>query len=333
MDVKVKQRLIGALVLGALAVIFVPMIVIGPEPEGAADAVDVPIAVPAVPEGEFVTREIPLGPIASPTVDPAVIAAPSGDPNALATVDAGAGVAPRVDVLDDGLAVPVDAASGQPTTATPASTPSTSVPALTPVPAAPVPTPVSDPAPAPPLPAAVAAGDFSVTAGSFGNRANADALVARLKSSGLPAYTEAVAVNGQPATRVKVGPFASRAAVEAARVRTAAISGSAAVATGDAPAPDAPAARTASGVPVAAPSVRSGFAVQLGAFASQAEADALVARAQGAGFTAFEQRVPTDNGVLWRVRLGPVAERGAAERMKSDAAGKLGVSGIVVTHP
>ena len=40
MDVKVKQRLIGALVLGALAVIFIPMIVIGPETRGAADAVE-----------------------------------------------------------------------------------------------------------------------------------------------------------------------------------------------------------------------------------------------------------------------------------------------------
>ena len=66
---------------------------------------------------------------------------------------------------------------------------------------------------------------------------------------------------------------------------------------------------------------------------AKAEADALVARAQAAGFTAFEQRVPTDNGVLWRVRLGPAAERGAAEQMKTDAASKLGVSGIVVPHP
>ncbi len=321
MDVKVKQRLIGALVLGALAVIFVPMIVIGPEPEGAADAVDVPISVPAAPEGEFVTREIPLGPVASPTADPAVTPAPAGDPNALATVDATAGVAPRVDVLDDGLAVPVDAATGQPVSAAPV--------AAAPTPAAP-PTPA--PVAAPPVPAAVAAGEFSVTAGSFGNRANADALVARLKSSGLPAYTEAVAVNGQPATRVKVGPFADRAGAEAARVRTAAISGSAAVATGDAPVAAAPAPRTSAPATAALPA-RSGFAVQLGAFASQAEADALVARAQAAGFTAFEQRVPTDNGVLWRVRLGPAAERGAAEQMKTDAAGKLGVSGIVVPHP
>jgi DedD protein len=196
-------------------------------------------------------------------------------------------------------------------------------------------TPPPAPVTPPPAPAAVAAGDYSVTAGSFGNRANADALVARLQSSGLPAFTEATQVNGQPATRVKVGPFATRAAAEAARVRTAAISGSAAVATGDAAPPPTTAAtapRPATEAPRATVSA-SGFAVQLGAFGSQGDAQALVARARAAGFAAFEQRVPTANGVLWRVRLGPAADRAEAERIKSDAAGKLGVSGIVVPHP
>lgn len=327
MDVKIKQRLIGALVLGALAVIFIPMIVIGPESKGAADAADVPITVPDAPEGEFVTREIPLGPplaAPAPAAD-GVVAANPADPNGLATVDATADVAPRVDVLATEDAVAVDAASGQPT------------PAPAPVAAVQAPPAAPAPAAAPVEPAAVAAGDYHVTAGSFGNRANADALVARLKSSGLPAYTEPTAVGGQPATRVKVGPFADRAAAEAARVRTAAISGSAAVITGDAtPAPAPRAAATpsrATGPAPLASVAASGFAVQLGAFANQADAQALVGRARAAGFVAFEQRVPTAGGVLWRVRLGPAADRAVAEQMKSDAAGKLGVSGIVVRHP
>ncbi|GAB3734838.1 hypothetical protein GCM10028794_13640 [Silanimonas algicola] len=348
MDVKVKQRLIGALVLGALAVIFVPMIVIGPESKGAADAAEVPITVPDAPGGDFVTREIPLGPpvaATAPAVD-GVTAADPADPNALATVDATANVAPRVDALETGTATAIDAATGLPTPApaaatapaqaTPAAAPTVATPAPAPAPAAvtPPPAPVAPP-PAPVVPAAVAAGDYSVTAGSFGNRANADALVARLKSSGLPAYTEATQVNGQPATRVKVGPFPTRAAAESARVRTAAISGSAAVTTGDAaPAPQT--ARTAQRPEAEAPRATvgsSGFAVQLGAFASQGDAQALVARARTAGFAAFEQRVPTANGALWRVRLGPAADRAEAERIRSDAAAKLGVSGIVVPHP
>ena len=73
--------------------------------------------------------------------------------------------------------------------------------------------------------------------------------------------------------------------------------------------------------------------MQLGAFGSEADAQALVTRARAAGFVAFDQRVPTANGVLWRVRLGPAADRAAAEQMRSDAAAKLGVSGLVVPHP
>ena len=353
MDVKVKQRLIGALVLGALAIIFVPMIVIGPERQGAADAADLPIEVPNAPDGEFVTRVIPMGPpgeIPAPAaVDGVAAPADPSDPNALATVDATATTAPRVDALDAAMPAAVDAATGLPSSAPVTDEPLADAPTPAPPAAEPLaPVAVATPAPAPtppPAPAAVAAGDFTVTAGTFGQRSNADALVARLKSSGLPAFTEAAQVGGQPATRVKVGPFADRAAAEAARVRTAAISGTAAVTTGDAPATatrasTAPAATTtaaAASAPAATrptqPAASSGFAVQLGAFSSQSDAQALVSRARAAGFSAFEARTPTANGVLWRVRLGPVADRAAAEAMKSDAAGRLGISGNVVTHP
>ena len=322
MDLKLKQRLIGALVLGALAVIFVPMIVLGPEPEGAAEAAGVPIEPPPVPEGEFVTREIPLnaGPLPTPT------AAVPADPDTLPMVDATASVAPRVDALE----------AAMDTAAVPAATPPAPVapPATTTPPASVAPPAAATRAPAaavPPLPpVATAAGGFRVKAGSFTQRSNADALVARLRSAGLSASTEAAEVNGQPATRVVLGPFADRASAEAARVRAAAIAGSASVVATDAGA--APTDRPAT---AAAPAVAAtaGFAVQLGAFGSEADARALVARARAAGFTAFEQRVPTANGALWRVRLGPATDRPAAERLKSDAANRLGIAGIVVPHP
>ncbi|MFN3963864.1 MAG: SPOR domain-containing protein [Silanimonas lenta] len=354
MDVKLKQRLIGAVVLGALAVIFVPMIVLGPESKGAAEATRVPIEVPPAPQGEFVTREIPLGPaVPVPAPDARGVSRPaSDDPNALATVDASASVAPRVDALDEAAPVAVDAATGQPV-AGPASlapaTPSSGSPAARPAEAAPpvavVPTAPAAP-PAAPAPAAspapvaatarpAPAGSFMVAAGTFASAANAEALMARLVSAGLPATTEPAQINGQPATRVKVGPFADRAAAEAARVRTAAIAGAAASVVSA----DAPATRTVSTAPRPAGEapraavVDRGFAVQLGAFSSQADAQALVARARGAGFVAFEQRVPTASGPLWRVRLGPVADRPAAERLKGDAQGRLGIAGNVVPHP
>jgi Uncharacterized protein conserved in bacteria len=58
-DTSLKQRLIGAIVLVALAVIFLPMLVKGPAPDSGVR--DVPLKAPAAPtEGQFQTRELPL---------------------------------------------------------------------------------------------------------------------------------------------------------------------------------------------------------------------------------------------------------------------------------
>jgi DedD protein len=77
----------------------------------------------------------------------------------------------------------------------------------------------------------------------------------------------------------------------------------------------------------------SGFAVQLSAPASETDANALRDRARGAGFAAFVQRVDSTTGVRYRVRLGPSADRAAAEAMQADAKAKLGIAGIVVATP
>ena len=90
------------------------------------------------------------------------------------------------------------------------------------------------------------------------------------------------------------------------------------------PAVTTPAAPAASGV---------GFAVQLGAFGPAADANALRDRARAAGFSAFVEQVRTDNGVLNRVRVGPVASRDQAEQLKAQVAAKVGVAGMVRPHP
>ena len=77
-----------------------------------------------------------------------------------------------------------------------------------------------------------------------------------------------------------------------------------------------------------------GFAVQLGALSSEADANALRDRARAAGFVAFHQRIATDNGLVWRVRVGPEADRAAAERLRDSIAAKLGLrETIIVSHP
>src|SRR3954469_16109760 len=58
MDSRLKQRLIGAAVLVALAVIFLPMLVQGPAPDSGVS--DVPLSTPDAPAGNFETRDLPL---------------------------------------------------------------------------------------------------------------------------------------------------------------------------------------------------------------------------------------------------------------------------------
>jgi len=59
MDTSLKQRLVGAVVLIALAVIFLPMLVKGPAPDSGVS--DVPLDIPAEPRStDLQTRDLPL---------------------------------------------------------------------------------------------------------------------------------------------------------------------------------------------------------------------------------------------------------------------------------
>ncbi len=344
MDSALKQRLIGAAVLVALAMIFLPMLLQDRE-EARDDVSQVPLDMPAAPDGEFETRELPLAVPQAPGEGEAVLgldasATDPADPNAVVTVEPTGEVAPRDDFPAPAEAAPpevaqaVDAATGQPIPA-PAATPTPAAPAPSaPAPvatapaAAPAPTPA---APAEPLPASAAGGRWAVNAGSYSNLDNARALSQRLKAQGLPVTAETVDVNGKPAMRLRVGPYAERTLAEAARLRVAAVTGgSAAVVALDAAPAAAPAPSPAR--PGAAPNV--GFAVQLGALRSEADASALRDRARAAGFVAFHQRIETERGVVWRVRVGPEADRAAADRLKAQVVEKLGLAeAIVVPHP
>jgi DedD protein len=306
MDAPLKQRLIGAAVLVALAVIFLPMLVDGPEPPSATS--DVPIEIPTAPARDFETRELPLDlPAPAPAPLPPT-AAVADDPNRVVSVEVEP--APRVDALpEDVLSTPAPAA-------TPAATPA--------------PTPAPAPATPPPgaAPSAAPGNRYVVNLGTYANASNASALVASLKAAGLAAYAEATQVEGKPAQRVRLGPYAQRGEAEAARLKASRLRTdvTASVVALD----DAEAARTPA--PARAP-VAAGFAVQIGALTSEADANALRDRARGAGFTAYVERATTEAGTLWRVRVGPELQRANAERLRSEIASRLRVDGVIVTHP
>ena len=330
MDPGMKQRLIGAAVLVALAVIFLPMLVQGPAPDSGVS--DVPLSMPDAPAGNYETRDLPL-------VTP--------------------GTAPEGGALGMSSSTP-PAADGAPLpdTANPVATPSssTAVPldddAATRV--EPLPAASGEMFPAP-----TAGGDYAVHFGSFSSSAAADKVVGSLRASQLPGYREQGLVDGKPVWRVRIGPYASRADAEAARLRAAhvrddvgarVIALDADVAKSDSPKQDvakpAPTTAVAPSPPVApkpaaaapkpanpVPAAGTGFAVQLAAFSKPADATALRDRVRAAGFSAFTESVTTDKGSLTRVRVGPVATRAEADALKAQVKAKVGVDGIVRPHP
>ncbi|MHB9595764.1 SPOR domain-containing protein [Pseudomonas amygdali pv. morsprunorum] len=192
-----KQRMVGALVLIAVAVIFLPMLFTR-EDETRQVQVDAPSA--------------PQAPAASQIrVDPV----PVPEPQAL----------PQEPVPNDD-----DMSSSQPPSMPIAPAPST--PAAPPVASAPAPKPAAKPAPAPalaPAPAAPAAPakpaapagvdanglsiSWSVQLASMSNRANADNLQKTLRTQGYNAYIR----TADGVNRVFVGPLIERA--EADRLR------------------------------------------------------------------------------------------------------------------
>ncbi|MFL6593182.1 MAG: SPOR domain-containing protein, partial [Luteimonas sp.] len=214
------------------------------------------------------------------------------------------------------------------------------------------------PAPAEPaLPPVTAAGDYVVGFGSFATPAAADAVVAALRASQLPARREAATVAGKSAWRVRIGPYATRPEAEIARLRASHVRDDvdARVVVLDAPTPvSTPASQAPASAPVALPpatvaasvpaasvpaasappvSASTGFAVQLAAYSKSSEAAALRDRLRAAGFAAFTESVDTDKGSLTRVRVGPVITRADADQLKAQVKAKLGLDGVVRPHP
>ena len=74
------------------------------------------------------------------------------------------------------------------------------------------------------------------------------------------------------------------------------------------------------------------WAVQLGSFSSQENAERLASSLRDQGFAAFLSRLQTDSRSLHRVRIGPQKDRESAEAIASQLK-KSGHNGQVVPHP
>jgi len=322
METPVKQRLIGALVLALVAILFLPLILTNDVK--APDVSEVPLDMPKAPESEFETRDLPLNVPSGKTPAGGVLGVPKVPADAvvespMADTSVSTELAPVVSVPETTTVKAVE--PGKPVDTKP----------LDAKPTIPTPTPVVE-KPAEVKPATVAAGNFTITIGSFSNLESANNLVSRLKAQKLPVLTEKITLSGKPALKIRIGPYSDRASAEAARLKADEIAGGASkVNVQDAAATSTTASKPA--ITTAKPAASSGFSVQLEALSDNAKAEEMRNRARSLCFNAFVKRVETEKGVLFSVRLGPVADRDAANKLRDEATQKLGKTGIVKTHP
>ncbi|MCU0753915.1 MAG: SPOR domain-containing protein [Xanthomonadales bacterium] len=298
MDAGIRQRLVGAAVVIALAVIFLPLLFdfssgngnseidrTQPEPPDAAEYEDLPVDPRSAPTALLPSPD-PAVPIPEPTLQ---------DP---APVD----VTPPPAVVTE---VP----------------PPAPAPAPAPVPAPPPPEPL-------PLPVPSAAGRFSVFYGSFRSRANADEVKAQLALNlGIETRIEPINSGDRPLFRVRSDGHASRTDAEAERLRALAqIANLSASVVGNAlPSADAPQRPTTADNPAA-------HAVQLGVFASSNAAQQLADQLRSQRFNAYIEPIQLAGGARFRVRVGPYTQRADADHAREKLRGRYR-DARVVAHP
>ena len=338
-----KTRLLGAAVLIALAVLFVPMFFSSTPPAPGGDQA-VSLAIPPAPDRDLQTRTMSLAPdaaSASGTVAPPAETVTPGSGDRLATVNIGssrprdvetdpqAGQAPPPTTVTIGSGAspsqPVIPQRNNPVTTTP---PAASKPPASVEPAKPV---AATPKPAP-TPAAVGRGNYTLNLSAYASAAGAASLERRVRALGYPVSGQAITQAGKPRTLVTAGPFETRAAAEAARLKiTQSIPGVPARLEQDASHESSAAAPPAAMATATAKA--GGWAVQLAAMSNQADANALRDKLRANGFDGFVDSVQSGGKRLWRVRAGPQTQRSDAQRVHDQIKAKLGIDGNVVPVP
>ena len=76
-----------------------------------------------------------------------------------------------------------------------------------------------------------------------------------------------------------------------------------------------------------------GWAVQTGSFGREENAREQAQRLRAEGFPAFVERASADGRGVWRVKVGPRAQRDEALRLRDEVQRRMDISGIVIAHP
>lgn len=307
MDKALKQRLVGASVLIALAVIVLPMLLGGRPENGGQESQKIELP-PQPSELDFETRRYPIAlkPGTDVTVDPAQQRKEPPPqlplPRASAAEELKAGAGPVPDAAE---------AQGGNSTADVNGAEQAGHPVE----------PVRD--------AVAASGRYVVQVGSFAAMDNANRVSAALRDQGYDVVTDSVKSLTGTLHRVRLGPYSSRA--EADRVLMKLQSGVSGVENPRILDLEPDAVDGTAGQQTTADTLAR-WVVQAGSFSRPSNAESLVAKLRLQGLSAYQESVHSASGSeIFRVRVGPYLERDEASRVKRRLKEQMSLDGVVMS--
>lgn len=220
---RARRRLVGAIVLALAAAVLLPLLLEN-EPKPLGD--EVSIQIPPVDNSKFVNPLSPgKGAVKSDTEESAKRSVSSAQSAASSASLPGAPAAPSSEDkhIEPQPAAPASALPGAPAeppgATSPPAAPSNAEPKKETPPEPKANPKQSDAASVKQSDVAPAASGFVVQVAAFTDRYGAQTQARKLKRAGFPAYVESVPSGSSELQRVRVGPYPSRDAADAARAR------------------------------------------------------------------------------------------------------------------
>ena len=331
MDKALKQRLVGASVLIILAVIVLPMLLSGRSDTLKQESRQ--IELPAKPDDLSIeTRRFPVGVPGKPL--PAAKQAAQGQPpiaengqGPTSSIDPGAGSEEGNDPGQNPVAV---AEAGENSASGPQGSSADSPVRIEAKP--PTVTSITlssgrdkDVNIAQPVDASQDTARYLVQVASFSSEKRANALADTLRAKKLPVLMDVVDRPAGRMHRVRVGPYVERAEadalVDSLRTEIKDL------------APRVLDIRPEEGAPVSTPSdplVR--WVVQVGSFSDTKKAESLVAQLRLSGLAAYSEKVTSEAGVAYKVRVGPEINRDMAVDLARKVKSEHQLDGFVTTQ-
>ncbi len=308
MDKALKQRLTGAVILIALAIIFLPILLDGERQSQPRSSME----IPAQPEVNFPTRRLPIGdhlkstkmqagnselePITEQVETPSetLIVESSEPPPAVFEPEPATTNGVVITPLQTVNEPPVTAVSETPETATKT--------------------------PAPVIPDSV--GKWQIQIASFAGRSNAEKLVSRLRRTGYQAHIDTISRDKLTLHRVIVPAYRDRSEA------TLAADAIGKQIEGVNPKVLAPENADEQALVTEVES-RMRWVVQIGSFSKAENANNLVNKLKQANYTAFKEL----SGSIHKVMVGPFVDKARAEQQRDKINKQLKLNGIIREQP